>query len=154
MTRAKPPLVVALVATLAAGVIAGAERAGAAKCVPGVQVVGVQYVRVFCGPARATLVVAGRTFRFRSGECFRSKDFTNVNIGTYTVSGAPLGRYLRVVGPSRDGTTRRGSVSWQLPGILDGISGAQLTLKAKGTRGSFSGRTRSGRPASGSFNCV
>lgn len=154
MTRAKPPLVVALVATLAAGVIAGVERAGAAKCVPGVQVVGVQYVRVFCGPARATLVVAGRTFRFRSGECFRSKDFTNVNIGTYTVSGAPLGRYLRVVGPSRDGTTRRGSVSWQLPGILDGISGAQLTLKAKGTRGSFSGRTRSGRPASGSFNCV
>ena len=121
---------------------------------PGVQVVGAQYVRVFCGPARATLVVAGRTFRFRSGECFRSKDFTNVNIGTYTVSGAPLGRYLRVVGPSRDGTTRRGSVSWQLPGILDGISGAQLTLKAKGTRGSFSGRTRSGRPASGSFNCV
>lgn len=154
MTRAKPPLVVALVATLAAGVIAGAERAGAAKCVPGVQVVGVQYVRVFCGPARATLVVAGRTFRFRSGECFRSKDFTNVNIGTYTVSGAPLGRYLRVVGPSRDGTTRRGSVSWQLPGILDGISGAQLTLRAKGTRGSFSGRTRSGRPASGSFNCM
>jgi hypothetical protein len=155
VTRAKPPLVVAaLVATLAAGVIAGAERAGAAKCVPGVQVVGAQYVRVFCGPARATLVVAGRTFRFRSGECFRSKDFTNVNIGTYTVSGAPLGRYLRVVGPSRDGTTRRGSVSWQLPGILDGISGAQLTLKARGTRGSFSGRTRSGRPASGSFNCV
>ena len=155
MTRAKPPLVVAaLVATLAAGPNAGAERASAAKCVPGVQVVGARYVRVFCGPARAMLVVAGRTYRFRSGECFRSKDFTNVNIGTYTVSGAPLGRYIRVVGPSRDGTTRRGSVSWQLPGILDGISGAQLTLKARGTRGSFSGRTRSGRPASGSFNCV
>ena len=154
MTRAKPPLVVAaLVATLAAGVIAGAERAGAAKCVPGVQVVGAQYVRVFCGPARATLVVAGRTYRFRSGECFRSKDFTKVNVGTYTVSGAPLGRYIRIVGPSRDGTTRRGSVSWQLPGILDGTSGARLTLKDNGTRGSFSGRTRSGKPVNGSFNC-
>jgi hypothetical protein len=155
VTRAKPPLVVAaLVATLAAGVNAGAERASAARCAPGVRSVGVQYVRVFCGPARATLVVAGRTYRFRSGECFRSKDFTNVNVGTYTVSGAPLGRYIRVVGPSRDGTTRRGSVSWQLPGILDGISGANLTLKAKGTRGSFSGRTRSGMPARGSFDCT
>ena len=154
MTRATPPLVVAaLVAMLAAGVNAGAERASAATCVPGVQAVGVQYVRVFCGPARATLVVAGRTYRFRPGECFRSKDFTNVNIGTYTVSGAPLGRYIRIVGPSRDGTTRRGSVSWQLPGIPDGVSGARLTLKDKGTRGSFSGRTRSGKPVNGSFNC-
>jgi hypothetical protein len=150
------PLVLAAstVIALVAAVITGVGSAMPAKCEPGVRAVGGQYVRVFCGPGRATLVVAGRTYRFRSGECFRSKDFTNVNIGTYTVSGAPLGRYLRVVGPSRDGTTRRGSVSWQLPGILDGISRAQLTLKAKGTRGSFSGRTRSGRPASGSFNCV
>ena len=155
MTRAKPQLVVAaFVAVIATAVNAGVGSASAAKCVPGVQAVGAGYIRVFCGPARATLVVAGRTYRFRSGECFRSKDFTNVNIGTYTVSGAPLGRYLRVVGPSRDGTTRKGSVSWQLPGILDGIGGARLTLEAKGTRGSFSGRTRSGIPARGSFDCT
>ena len=60
-----------------------------------------------------------------------------MNIGTYTVSGAPLARYLRIVGPGRDGTTRKGSVSWQLPGILHWIGGARLTLEAKGTRGSF-----------------
>jgi hypothetical protein len=155
VTRAKPQLVVAaFVAVIATAVNAGVGSASAAKCVPGVQAVGASYIRVFCGPARALLVVAGRTYRFRSGECFRSKDFTNVNIGTYTVSGAPLGRYLRVVGPSRDGTTRKGSVSWQLPGILDGIGGARLTLEAKGTRGSFSGRTRSGIPARGSFDCT
>ena len=112
-----------------------------------------RFVRVFCGPARGVLVVGGRTYRFRSGWCFRSKDFSNVNIGTYTVGLPPITRYLRIVGPSRDGTTRRGAVSWQLPGAADGISRARLTLAAKGTKGSFSGRTYSGKPASGSFTC-
>jgi hypothetical protein len=130
-----------------------AANAREASCEPGTKILAGRYVRVFCGPARASLVVAGRTFSFRPGECFRSKDFTNVNIGTFTVGSSPVARYLRVVGPSRDGAALRGTVSWQLPGLLDGIRGARLTLAAKGTRGTFSGRTYSGRPAKGSFAC-
>lgn len=152
--RAVPLLVAALVTALATGAMPVAGGASPAKCAPGTKVLDGQYVRVFCGPARATLVVAGRTYRFRPGECFRSKDFNNVNIGTYTVGTVPVARYIRIVGPIRDGTTRRGSVSWQLPGVIDGISGARLTLTAKGTRGAFSGRTHSGKPASGSFTCT
>ena len=122
-------------------------------CEPGTKIVAGRYVRVFCGPARASLVVAGRTFTFRPGECFRSKDFTNVNIGTYTVGNIPVARYLRIVGPSRDGAALTGTVSWQLPGLVDGIRGARLTLAGKGMRGTFSGRTISGRRAKGSFRC-
>jgi hypothetical protein len=134
-------------------VLPTAANASETSCEPGTKIVAGRYVRVFCGPARASLVVAGRTFSFRPGECFRSKDFTNVNIGTFTVGSSPVARYLRVVGPSRDGAALRGTVSWQLPGLLDGIRGARLTLAAKGTRGTFSGRTYSGRRAKGSFTC-
>jgi hypothetical protein len=134
-------------------VLPGAATASEASCEPGTKILAGRYVRVFCGPGRASLVVAGRTFSFRQGECFRSKDFTNVNIGTFTLGSPPVARYLRVVGPSRDGTALRGTVSWQLPGLSDGIRGARLTLVAKGTRGTFSGRTFSGRRAKGSFTC-
>jgi hypothetical protein len=122
-------------------------------CEPGTKMIAGRYARVFCGPARASLVVAGRTFTFRPGECFRSKDFTNVNIGTYTVGNVPVARYLRIVGPSRDGAALTGTVSWQLPGLVDGIRGARLTLGGKGTRGTFSGRAWSGKRAKGSFTC-
>lgn len=105
--RAALLLLAAAVVAVVAGELFGVVGASAVKCVSGTEVVGGQYIRVFCGPARATLVVARRTYRFHSGECFRSKDFTNVNIGTYTVAGPPLARYIRVVGPSRDGTTRK-----------------------------------------------
>ena len=134
-------------------VLPAAANANETSCEPGTKILAGRYVRVFCGPARASLVIAGRTFTFRPGECFRSKDFTNVNIGTFTVGNVPVARYLRVVGPSKDGTALRGTVSWQLPGLLDGIRGARLTLAAKGTRGTFSGRTYSGRHAKGSFTC-
>jgi len=134
-------------------VLPASANASEASCEAGTKILGGRYVRVFCGPARASLVVAGRTFSFRPGECFRSKDFTNVNVGTFTVGSPPVARYLRVVGPSRDGAALRGTVSWQLPGLLDGIRGARLTLAAKGTRGTFSGRTYSGRRAKGSFTC-
>jgi hypothetical protein len=134
-------------------VLPAAGTAGEAACEPGTKILAGRYVQVFCGPARASLVVAGRTFTFRPGECFRSKDFTNVNIGTFTVGSPPVARYLRVVGPSRDGAALTGTVSWQLPGLLDGIRGARLTLAAKGMRGTFSGRTLSGRRAKGSFTC-
>jgi hypothetical protein len=127
---------------------------GEARCEPGTKVLGGLYVQVFCGPARASLVVAGRTYTFRPGECFRSKDFTNVNVGTYTVGNVPVARYLRIVGPSRDGTRLKGTVTWQLPGLGDGIRGARLTLMAKGTQGAFSGRTLSGKRATGSFRCT
>jgi hypothetical protein len=131
-----------------------AANASEASCEPGTKILAGRYVRVFCGPTRASLVVAGRTFSFRSGECLQSKAFTNVNIGTFTVGNVPVARYLRVVGPRRDGRALRGTVSWQLPGLLDGIQGARLTLAAKGTRGTFSGRTFSGRSAKGAFTCT
>ena len=91
-------------------VLPAAANASETGCEPGTKTLAGRYVRVFCGPARASLVVAGRTFTFRPGECFRSKDFTNVNIGTFTVGSPPVARYLRVVGPSRDGAALTGTV--------------------------------------------
>jgi hypothetical protein len=151
MTRVVPVLGGILAALVV--VLPAAANASETSCESGTKILAGRYVRVFCGPARASLVVAGRTFSFRPGECFRSNVFTNVNIGTFTVGTTPVARYLRVVGPSRDGAALRGTVSWQLPGLLDGIRGARLTLAAKGTRGTFSGRTYSGRRAKGSFTC-
>ena len=128
--------------------------ATAATCSAGGKVQDGRYVQVFCGHARATLVLGSRTIRFKPGECRRTKDFTTVSIGTYTVGNPPIARYLRVVGPRRDGTTRTGAVTWQLPGASDGIARAKLTLVANGTRGSFSGRSQSGLAARGSFTCT
>jgi hypothetical protein len=135
-------------------VTTAAVSASETSCSPGGQVQDGRYVQVFCGPGRATLVLAGRTIRFKPGECRRTKDFTTISIGTYTVGNPPIARYLRIVGPRRDGTTRAGAVTWQLPGVSDGIARAKLTLAAKGTHGSFAGRSQSGLSARGSFTCT
>jgi len=155
MTRpAVARLVVAGTLALVAGAAAiGSAGANATGCSPGGKVQDGRYVQVFCGPARATIVLGSRTIRFKPGECRRTKDFTTVTLGTYTVGNPPIARYLRIVGPRRDGTTRTGAVTWQLPGASDGITRARLTLAQEGTRGSFAGRSQSGLSARGSFTC-
>ena len=141
------------VAVLAAAATAGRVNAGALKCTAGGGVQDGRYVQVFCGPARASLKLGSRTIRFRPGECRRTKDFTTITLGTYTVGDPPIAKYIRIVGPRRDGTTRAGAVTWQLPGASDGIQRAKLTLAGKATRGSFAGRSESGISAQGSFTC-
>ncbi len=152
MTLRPHLLAVGIVALATAGTT-GSANASPLTCSPGGKVQDGRYVQVFCGPARATLVLGARTFRFRPGECRRTKDFTTVTLGTYTVGNPPIARYLRIVGPRRDGTTRKGAITWQLPGTSDGIARAELTLTAKGARGSFGGRSQSGLAAHGSFTC-
>jgi hypothetical protein len=147
-------LLTAFVGLASAPIAIGAASRVTATCDPGGKVQDGRYVQVFCGPARATLVLGSRTIRFKPGECRRTKDFTTVSIGTYTIGNPPISRYVRIVGPRRDGTTRTGAVTWQLPGASDGIARAKLTLVAKGTRGSFSGRSQSGLATRGSFTCT
>jgi hypothetical protein len=143
----------AALATLGVAATSGSVSASPTACSPGGKVQDGRYIQVFCGPARATLVLGSRSIRFKPGECRRTKDFTTVTLGTYTVGNPPIARYLRIVGPRRDGTTRAGAVTWQVPGASDGIAHAKLTLVAKSTRGSFTGRSQSGLSARGSFTC-
>jgi hypothetical protein len=73
----------------ASAVWAGASAATprhAAGCTPGVKQVKGEYVRVFCGRARATVKAAGKIYHFRNGLCQKTPgtglgEFA-VNIGT------------------------------------------------------------------------
>jgi hypothetical protein len=60
----------------------GGPRALAGACRAGVRKLNGVSAETFCGPATATVHVAGRTFRFAQGNCVKTADYVSVNIGT------------------------------------------------------------------------
>ena len=65
-----------------AGLAEGEVRAGIAACEPGPRVIHGFQARVFCGPARATVTVNGKTVTVKNGVCERYPTYFLVNIGT------------------------------------------------------------------------
>src|SRR5690348_6075890 len=57
----------------------------AAACTPGMTNLHGQPARVFCGPAQATALVAGRRYRFAGGLCATAFGAFSVNIGTKVI---------------------------------------------------------------------
>src|SRR5579884_1768762 len=86
-----PPTLVALAAAVAAlAASAGHAATERAACTPGTRTVGGVQERVFCGPAKATVTVGGKTLRFAGGSCERTPAYVSVNIGTVVLG--PTGR--------------------------------------------------------------
>jgi hypothetical protein len=79
--------VLAAGAAASALVVAGNAAAGrlgvsSSACKAGVTTFGGAQARVFCGSAKATVTLAGKTVHFTEGTCQRTSQFLSVNIGT------------------------------------------------------------------------
>ena len=150
-------ILAALVVLVAAA--AGSGTGTAAACKPGAHKVGKVIYRTYCGPASASVKVAGKTYTFRNGSCLRAgitRVFT-MSIGKLTSrKGKPRYSYFGVTVPSakHDGVYRRGVITWSIGGKRYSLSNVTLRLTNKQTRGSFSGRAVGRRGAvTGSFRC-
>jgi hypothetical protein len=134
-----------------------APLGGGSGCTPGVRTIGGGNARVFCGPAKATARIGGKTFRFVNGSCDRGSGFT-LNIGTIAVGSASSRPYFGLDVPGnhpgtyRTATTtvsfhtanRRFSVALDTPTVV---------LAAGLGAGAFSGRDLLGRSVRGTFTC-
>lgn len=163
-------------ATIGVFVVAGLWVGGstgapsrALACTPGPTTLGGADARVWCGPAKATVHVSGRTYHFAHGVCQRTEGFSKgsrvlaVNIGTQTLPpAAPKASYFGVLADrAKGGTYRNQAVSWQVPG--KGFAALTNTVVVSSTlrAGSFSGRAsvridgriRDAGLAKGSWSC-
>jgi len=160
------PLVIVIVmaAALAAGTAAGSRAAAA--CTPGVHALGGVTARTFCGPARATLVVGGKTIRFSGGTCERGAAYVAVNIGTVVLGtttkqkpdyfGLVVGKAPLIGGtPARaDGTYKPQVLTANHAGKGYAILHSTLQLQGGRTHGSFSGTPYgSSATVTGTFSC-
>jgi len=150
---------VALLAGIAAAGYLGGSSAGAREtaCTAGVHNVGGVKVRTFCGPAKATAHVSGKTFHFHGGKCELSGGYFTVNIGSITIAGPgvkPKFSYLGIdVKPPRPGLHHNQVVSWSVPGKGYTLFGATVTVKSGLKGGTFTGHLIVGGNGSGSFSC-
>jgi hypothetical protein len=67
---------------LAAIAVASGSPRSTAACVPGVKRINGVPARTFCGPARATVKMNGKTISYSGGKCSKSLGLFSVNIGT------------------------------------------------------------------------
>jgi hypothetical protein len=144
---------VAILATLAWTAASSAR----AECTAGVRTSGGVSYRTFCGPARATLHLGGKTYRYSGGECERTGTSFAINLGTITLPpGKPKYRYFGIaVFTGKDGTYKEQAVALQFPGGKHtSLFHAKIVLKGGRTQGTFAGKTLSGGiPGSGTFHC-
>jgi hypothetical protein len=147
-----------VLAALTAAAAAGAGTRGAEACKPGIRTIGTTTYRVFCGPASATVKVAGKKHSFRKGSCLTvgGRVFT-LSIGSLKMTkGKARYGYLGVTVPNakRDGVYRVAAVSFAYGGKRYSLSTVKVRLAGKRTRGTFSGRiVGKGGKVTGSFRC-
>ena len=139
--------------TVAASAFASPQRAGA--CVPGVKKLNGVSARTFCGPAKATVHVNGKTVFFKGGECSKSSFGWSINIGTVVLGS--LGKkpeYFGIAASPKVGTQANGTVAVVHGGKGLAVTGGAITLKAGLKGGTFSGKVF-GAPTrvTGSFSC-
>ena len=113
--------------------------------------------RVFCGPAQATVKVAGKTHKFGNGECLKGPGFT-VNVGTLSFAPKSKLAYFGLSLPTAKAGTYVGkkvTLTFNAGGKSASLStgAAKVVVKAGLRGGSFSSEDLSGRPVSGSFSC-
>jgi len=142
--------VLGVVAPAAAG---AASAAGTAGCTPGVRTVDGSPARVFCGPAKASVHLGGKTMTFTGGVCERSGGFYVLNMGTFFAGGSksPRPYFGLLIAKPKPGSYRGQSLSFRSGGVSRS-SLADVTLKTL-HGGTFSGRLIGGGTVTGSFSC-
>jgi hypothetical protein len=152
MTR---KLAIIAAAAAVASILATAEsgNAGGTGCKPGVATLDGSPARVFCGPARASVRVAGKTLSFTNGLCEQGGGGFVVNIGTFFPSSDTSKRpyFGLFVTTPRPGSYTRQQLSFRAGGVG---RAAFVTVKLKSLRaGTFAGAVVGGGRVTGSFTC-
>jgi hypothetical protein len=149
--------VVCAASVLVASVLASAAPAGAnaATCTPGVKTIAGASARTFCGPAKATVTLNGKTVSYKGGICSTSIGLFSINVGTVvvgtTMPNAP--EYFGVAAKAKPGKQARQTISVVHAGATRGIIGT-VTLTAGLNGGTFAGKVfGSSAGISGSFTC-
>lgn len=159
---------VVLSVAVCAAALAAAVGAGpaAAACTAGVHPYGGVQARTFCGPAKATLKLGGKTYTFAGGQCERGPAYLTVNIGTVVLGttskpkpeyfGMTVGKAPIVGGTpaKKDGTYVPQALTANHANVSYVILQAKVTLAGSRTKGTFTGAPlgKSGT-ATGSFSC-
>jgi hypothetical protein len=139
-----------LVATVGAS---GAVRAADA-CVPGVKKINGVSARTFCGPAKATVKMNGKTISYSGGECSKGAGLLALNIGTVVLGNLKnKPEYLGVAATAKAGAQPRQTIAVVHAGTSRSIIGT-VTLQPGLKAGTFSGKVfGSSAVISGSFTC-
>jgi hypothetical protein len=139
---------------LSATVFASGAVAGATSCVPGDKAINGVSARTFCGAAKATVNVNGKTIAYTGGACSTSIGLFTVNIGTAvlgSLENAP--EYLGVTAKAKGGPQARQTIAVFHAGKSRAIIGT-VTLRAGLRQGTFAGKAfGSTETISGSFTC-
>jgi hypothetical protein len=139
---------------LAASALASGSPQAAAACTPGVHKVGGVNARTFCGPAKASVHLNGKTVTYKNGECTNSIGLFSVNIGTVVLGNLKSKPdYFGVTAKAKAGKQAQQTIAVVHGGKSKAIIGT-VTLKAGLKSGTFSGKVF-GSPTkiTGSFTC-
>jgi len=164
--RATVLLVLAAAAALATAGAASPQQAG---CTPGQFTSGSSSGVVFCGPAKATVKVGGKTYALSGGSCTKTSKYVNINVGTLVLSG-PRKKYSYfgllagqypgappgAKAAPKDGTYAGGLVSLVWRGkSYSADTNVRITLKKGRSAGTFSGAGHftPNLKLTGSFSC-
>ena len=137
----------------------GVASGSNAGCTAGVKTVGGATVRTFCGPAKATVKIGGKTLHFSGGQCEKLSGFYTVNIGAITLPPAkPKHMYFGFTTTKKRGGTYKifGDVTlgWETPGKRYSLGKGSVKIASSMKRGTFSGtELLSSQKASGSWSC-
>jgi hypothetical protein len=153
----------------AASVVAVPTASSRAACTHGVISFGGAQARLFCGPAKATLHVGGKTLAFKGGACERTSKYVSVNIGTVVLGtttkkkpdyfGLDVGQVpgSKAKPAAADGHYTGGTVAIVSGGKSYAVRGdtVKITLGGNRSRGTLSGTLLFGGsgPITGSFSC-
>jgi len=157
----------AIVAVVAGVALAAASgEAAASSCTPGVKNVSGGIERVFCGPAKVSVKLGGRTVALSQGSCVSGSAYLTVNIGVFSsltssksrpnYFGLDVGRVPGSTTPpaGKDGTYRSGVV---MVLVFDGtgysLLSATATLSHNRTQGTVTGTTLTKQTVTASFHC-
>jgi hypothetical protein len=156
---------VAAAVALAALAGGGTATAAASSCKPGVKNVSGGIEDVFCGPAKATISLGGKTATVTQGNCVATSTYLTVNIGVFsnvTTSksrpdyfGLDVGRTPGSTAPpaGKDGTYRSGVVMVLVFRSQEYSVLGTATLSGKRTQGTVTGTTLTKQAVTAIFHC-
>jgi hypothetical protein len=155
MNIVRAAIVCAAAVLLSTAFACAARGAGkVATCTPATKTIAGTSARTFCGPARATVKLNGKTVAYKGGSCSTSIGLFSLNIGTVvlgTVKNAP--EYLGVTATGKPGSHSRQTIAVVHAGASRAVIGT-VTLEPGLKSGTFTGKAFGSKATiSGSFTC-
>ena len=136
----------------------------AASCSQGQTKYGGAAAYAYCGPARATLTLGGRTVTYRGGSCRRTPKSVELNIGIAVLGdtdkslprhcGVIVGQLYGVGTPARrDGKYTDATIAFVEGGKRYAATSSSVVLSGSRTKGTFTATLFGGKAATGTFRC-